>query len=348
MNFKERAKATTTVKVRDSHIPTVHINESALNKMFIFTDEVEDEVGWLGTAYRDDNLFVINDVFLFDQQVHGATTEITASGLADFAGELLTKPDGVEIWNNMKIWGHSHVNMGISPSGQDNKQMEEFSEIGHDFFIRLICNKKGELGVDVYDYTNGMEFHNAPWLIVHDVAQDEGKLLLEQQLEAMYQQIDVLEAELTAQEKAQMDSIREPIKEEIKVKVRQFATNVVSYVPSSHGSRETRGNFQSRNYQDYQEYADEYENEVVPHYNKNSYNKTNMLTDQIDGVKNTVYSFFSYQQLVQMANYCFSYQQFIEEMELDGYYEELSMNDLDKVWKAVLQLTQTTQSWGDY
>jgi hypothetical protein len=324
MNFVERIKPNTTIKVRNSHIPTVHISETALKKMFIYTDEVSDEVGWLGTAYRDGNTYLIKEVFLFDQQVHGATTEITPEGLADFATELMQQPDGMEIWNNMKMWGHSHVNMGITPSGQDDKQMEEFSQNGHDFFIRLICNKKGDLGVDVYDYENGMEFHNAPWVIYHDVVQDEGKLLVEQQLQELYKRIDELELMISEQEKKELEELRTPIQAEIKVKVRRFVSS--TYYGGSNGSL--------------------HKTPSTVHYTRPSSKRTKVTEDQIDGVKNTIYSFFSYSNLVQLANTCWSYTQFLEDMELDGYYDELSINDLNRVWEEVMKLQSSAQTWG--
>lgn len=122
MNFKERTSTNMTVKIRSGHTPTVFINRTALNKMFIYTDEVADEVGWLGTVQKVDNGYHIIDVFLFDQQVHGATTEISPEGLAAFAEELLQLPEGVEIWNSMRLWGHSHVNMGITLRGKTTRK----------------------------------------------------------------------------------------------------------------------------------------------------------------------------------------------------------------------------------
>src|SRR5690606_11009605 len=108
-------------------------------KMFIYVDECNDEIGWLGTAKimegNEHNIVFIDDVFLFDQEVHATTTEITPEGLTEFANELIEMGDkGIEIWNNIKVWGHSHVNLGVSPSGQDDKQMKTFRDGGHDWF----------------------------------------------------------------------------------------------------------------------------------------------------------------------------------------------------------------------
>jgi hypothetical protein len=212
MNFKERVKPTTTTRALLSAVPYVLIQPQALHKMFQYVDGCADEIGWLGTAYRDGKEITINDVYLFEQEVHATTTEITPEGLSNFAMELMNQPDGVDIWNNMKVWGHSHVNMGITPSGQDDLQMQTFQEGGHDWFIRLIANKKGELKVDLYDYTTGVIYLDLPWEALE--SDEEGWLQT---------QIKDLEIQLEALRKATSVQYAEPIKEEIKVKVRKKA-----------------------------------------------------------------------------------------------------------------------------
>src|SRR5690554_812803 len=206
--------------------------------------------------------------------------------------------------------------MGITPSGQDDKQMEEFSKNGHDFFIRLICNKKGELAVDVYDYENGMEFHNAPWLIHLDEVEDEGKIAIEQQINELYAQIEQLEKEIADMEEQELEALRSPIKDEIKTKVRKLV-----YSPKKYTTNGKKGTT-TTTWQNWTPQKKE----------------TSVKEDQIDGVKNTIYSFFSYSELVQYANTCWTYEQFLEDMELDGYTEQLSIRDLDLVWNTILEL----------
>lgn len=193
--FKERNKPTTTVKTIASLAPQVAIMQIALDKMKLYVDECNDEIGWMGTARRENNFILIDDVFLFAQEVHATTTEITPDGLSEFATELLEQGDaGIDIWNNLKMWGHSHVNMGITPSHQDDKQMETFKEGGHDWFLRLIANKKGELKLDLYDYHNGIIFTDLPWVAVQAAEENE----LQKQIDALYAQMDALAAEREA------------------------------------------------------------------------------------------------------------------------------------------------------
>lgn len=153
------------VKLMDRFAPKISININAMNKMKEYVRQSDLEIGWLGTSRRVGNVFYIDDVFLFRQEVHATTTEITTEGLNEFAMELLYEENGVEIWNNMKLWGHSHVNMTTSPSGQDDKQIEVFAENAEDFFIRIIANKSGDFRIDLYDFTTGVIYEKLPYEI---------------------------------------------------------------------------------------------------------------------------------------------------------------------------------------
>jgi hypothetical protein len=152
------------VEMIEGVIPVIYVSPIANAKMQHYVDIVNDEVGWMGTVEElDSGDYYIEDVYLFDQEVNGATTEIGEDSLAKFATEMLKEPDGMEIMNKMRFWGHSHVNMATGPSGQDDSQMEVFSDCGHDFFIRGIFNKKGEVNWSVYHYSRGVIFHHLEW-----------------------------------------------------------------------------------------------------------------------------------------------------------------------------------------
>lgn len=218
--FKERSNPATQIKVVEELTPTVYIKERALIKMNIYVDECADEVGWFGTAYRgEDGNILIDDVFLFDQEVNATTTEITPEGLSEFAQEVMSnKEDGVEIWDNLKMWGHSHVNMPLTPSAQDDKQMVEFKEGGHDWFIRLIANKQGLLKVDLYDYEAGVAYLDLPW---YQEVSDEQQVI--------YRQIQELTEKLEAISKATHEEEHPLIKAEMAKKVRKKVYARTSY-----------------------------------------------------------------------------------------------------------------------
>lgn len=162
--FKPRMDAKTKVKI--INIPQVNITTNAYAKMTHIVNGCDKEVGWLGTVNwdRENNTIFIEDIYLFEQEVNYTTCEISPEGLAKFAEELLQQSNGVEIWNNIKLWGHSHVNMEVSPSGQDNDQMDTFAD-HNDWFLRIIANKKGDLKIDLFDYTSNIYFEDLPWNI---------------------------------------------------------------------------------------------------------------------------------------------------------------------------------------
>lgn len=298
---------TTQVKVRGDIVPHVLLNETALNKMYLYTKNApgQDEIGWLGTAFyhEESNQYLIDDVFLFKQQVHGTTTEITPQGLEEFGMELLQQPNGVEIWNNLKMWGHSHVNMQINPSGQDDKQMEEFSKTGHDFFIRLICNKKGDLGIDIYDYKKGLEFHKCNWSVL-----EEEEPELNEKLEELQAKINAIQEELGKKKKERISEIEEPIKDEIKEKVAKLTYNYnYSY---------SRG---------------------VGTYVKNN---TKINYQQQD-------DFYTEHEIRQMAKYIFTYQDFMDDVRADGATQFLTQAELGSVWAKILKYQKDENFWNE-
>ena len=132
----------------------LYILPEARNKMELYCDLSEGEIGWLAYVEQFDKQgFLITDCALLKQEVHATTTEITAEGLLEFWNNT-----PVEQQAKIKLWGHSHVNMSVSPSGQDDSQMEYFRD-GNPWFIRLITNKKREYHIDIYDYANGLKIH---------------------------------------------------------------------------------------------------------------------------------------------------------------------------------------------
>lgn len=136
--------------------PKILVTVEALYKMRYYINNTADEIGWLGYVSKlDNNRYLIEDVFLLKQKVHSTTTEIDPEALANLATSLIKQgQEGIALYNKIRVWGHSHVNMSTSPSGQDDSQMNEFAT--SDFYIRLIGNKKGEWNVCLYDYANNI------------------------------------------------------------------------------------------------------------------------------------------------------------------------------------------------
>ena len=125
------------------------------------------EIGWLGLVEHiaSHNMFLINEIFVPKQEVSGATTEIEADAITALALKLLD--EGVDT-SQLYYWGHSHVNMGVSPSGQDERQLDEY--LAHcPVFIRGIYNKKGDAKVDVFDTAAGVVYQCVEHNPEHDL-----------------------------------------------------------------------------------------------------------------------------------------------------------------------------------
>lgn len=144
-----------TIKLMRDASYNVYILPDARAKMEMYCELCEKEIGWLGFVKKFPGTgYLITDVVLLKQEVHATTTEIDPAALLDFWAATPTEQQA-----DIKLWGHSHVNMSPSPSGQDDSQMDYFKD-GNDWFIRLITNKKGDINITIYDYANGIEIHD--------------------------------------------------------------------------------------------------------------------------------------------------------------------------------------------
>ncbi|HYD93183.1 MAG TPA: hypothetical protein VEB18_01855 [Candidatus Paceibacterota bacterium] len=147
--------------------PTIFVEREAYDRMYHIVDIADEEVGWLGTVERlPEGDFLIKEVFLLKQEVSPSQTELSEEGIALLYQELIsTHPDGVDAANELRFWGHSHVRMGTSPSGQDNSQMGQFQENGCPWFIRGILNKLGRMEFTIYLWEAGVVIVDAAWSV---------------------------------------------------------------------------------------------------------------------------------------------------------------------------------------
>ena len=156
-----------TVELLDNRYD-VFILPEARNKMELYCDLSSGEIGWLAFVERFENQgFLITDCVLLKQEVNGSTTEIDPNALLEFWNST-----PVEKHNLIKMWGHSHVNMGVTPSSTDLNNWNEFLSIipDNDFYIFCISNKRGEYTWCLYDKQNNVCFENKDisWYITDD------------------------------------------------------------------------------------------------------------------------------------------------------------------------------------
>ena len=114
---------------------------------FIFSQP--QEIGWLGLVDKTDYGYLVTNIYIPEQTVSAAETDIDSDAMAALALEI---DDAGLDPSKLLYWGHSHVNMAVSPSHQDEEQIAAFIE-NNPFFIRGIYNKHGDRKIDVYDKT---------------------------------------------------------------------------------------------------------------------------------------------------------------------------------------------------
>lgn len=122
----------------------------AYAKMLALVNSFSSEVGWYGLTYRDGDgpNFLIKDILIFPQFVTGADVDTDQE---EFTKWLYSQPD--EVFNHIRMHGHSHVNFSTSPSATDlDDQKAILSQLRQDgFYIFIIWNKKMEHTIKIFD-----------------------------------------------------------------------------------------------------------------------------------------------------------------------------------------------------
>lgn len=132
----------------------IYFTADAFLKQRTLVQECTQEVGWHGTVTRlSDSEFLIDEILVFPQVVSGTDVTPDETDYANWIMQFFTDDEDTTI-ERMRFHGHSHVNMGTTPSGTDaNYQSNMLAHI-KDFYIFMILNKKNEMNIMIYDITN--------------------------------------------------------------------------------------------------------------------------------------------------------------------------------------------------
>jgi len=122
----------------------------AYAKMIALIQGFTTEVAWHGIASKlDDGLFHISDILVYPQTVTGASVRTEEQ---EYGKWLMDFDD--DTFNALRMQGHSHVNMRVSPSGTDTTDQNIILNqmgSGCKFYIFMIWNKKLERNIWIYD-----------------------------------------------------------------------------------------------------------------------------------------------------------------------------------------------------
>ena len=142
----------------------IYFTEVAWMKMQALIREFDKEVAWHGVAFRgDDNVerdeYIIKDILVYPQKVTGASVEMDTEEYAKWIEENIED----ERFFDIRMQGHSHVNMNVSPSSVDLTHQEAILDQLSDnlFYIFMIWNKKGDSNIKIYDLAKNILFETA-------------------------------------------------------------------------------------------------------------------------------------------------------------------------------------------
>lgn len=157
--------------------PNIYITTSAYVKMLELVRQSPIEISWHGLVKRDieKQTYLIYDVLVFPQINSATTTTADEEGFAKWQTELISDMNfPIE---DLRMHGHSHVNMQVFSSGVDDKYQEDLIhkvEDG-DYYIFLIFNKKSDLCALLYDFDQNILFESDD--IYMDVIDNDGSEL---------------------------------------------------------------------------------------------------------------------------------------------------------------------------
>ena len=141
-NFGER-------EAKGEERPMIVYTPEAYIKMDFLVRKFDTEIGWHGLIKRiQPHVFLVYDAIVYPQEVTGVTVNTDQEGYTQFLFDL---PE--EKANFMHYHGHSHVNMGVTPSQTDMTHRDGMLQSARDdgFWVFQIWNKRGDISSVIYD-----------------------------------------------------------------------------------------------------------------------------------------------------------------------------------------------------
>ena len=140
--------------------PTLQITSEAYMKMLELVNQSSVECSWHGLVSHEsiNNTYCIYDILVFPQRNSATSTTTDEKEFAEWQTGLIMDPEfPIE---NLRMHGHSHVNMNVFSSGVDDKyQKDLITKVDNgDYYIFLIMNKKMEICIFLYDFEQQVMF----------------------------------------------------------------------------------------------------------------------------------------------------------------------------------------------
>lgn len=121
-------------------------SDKAMNTIKELVRQCDKEIAWNCTVTKTGRTYKIEDVVMFPQIVTGTSVDVDETKYANWVATL---PEAT--LNKLRFHGHSHVNMGVTPSGIDTKYQADMLPNITDYYIYMIFNKRSEMYACIWD-----------------------------------------------------------------------------------------------------------------------------------------------------------------------------------------------------
>lgn len=161
-----------TYEDKENSKATVWFEPAAFAKMLVLVHRFSDEVAWHGVIRRTArDTFVVSDILVYPQEVTGSTVTTDQERYQKWMIEL-----DDEVFNAMHYQGHSHVNMGVTPSPVDEAFYESIlAQLNaDDWYVFMVINKRMEVYIKIYDMKSNTLYENGDVTI--GILGDDGDL----------------------------------------------------------------------------------------------------------------------------------------------------------------------------
>ena len=209
--------------------PNIFIKEEILAKTKAYIQATDVEVAWLLLVEEDKekNEYVIYDTVLLEQERSATKADMTEEGMQKCLQELIAQGRSNEL-TNIRGWGHSHVNMSVTPSGTDDSTFSEYyTKVP--YFIRLIGNKKNEMRIDYVNREQEIKFDNVCWEIKYDGELEDIKTKYNQLLKQLIEWEDVLTTSFEEKYKIFQNNVKNEIEAHTVSSTKSYSKETYEY-----------------------------------------------------------------------------------------------------------------------
>lgn len=161
LNLSLKETVEEVIKSKNLVEPKIYILDTAWVKIQKLVAELSSEVAWHCLVEEHPNgVYLIYDILVFPQEVTG----VTANGIdGEYEMWLATLPD--EEFEHCKCHMHSHVNMGVTPSGTDENYYANLMTQVETYYITMIINKTHTYYLRFYDKQNNIVYDNLTFTV---------------------------------------------------------------------------------------------------------------------------------------------------------------------------------------